>query len=160
MAREFPDGHLPVKIHSILEDQTSLPSEDIKVLLEHALKDAMSQGKFKGILLDGYPRYMDQVQPFNAWLEENVDYGPLAKIGARRRPDLVLRFNVAKEVALKRYLSRAREPIDNETLFERRYAVYERETLEVFEEYKRRGILIWPVSQRFFAMRRSNNTKG
>lgn len=120
----------------------------------------MSQGKFKGILLDGYPRYMDQVQPFNAWLEGNVDYGPLAKIGARRRPDLVLRFNVAKEVALKRYLSRAREPIDNETLFERRYAVYERETLEVFEEYKRRGILIWPVSQRFFAMRRSNNTKG
>lgn len=160
LAREFPDGHLAVKIQSILKDQTSLPFEDIKVLLEHALEHAMSQGKFKGILLDGYPRYMDQVQPFNAWLEENVDNGSLAIINARRRPDLVLRFDVEKEIALNRFLSREREPTDDETFFERRYASYERETLEVFEEYRNRSVNRATVSEKLFAVRRSNDMRG
>lgn len=120
----------------------------------------MSQCKFKGILLDGYPRYMDQVQPFNAWLEENVDNGSLAIINARRRPDLVLRFDVEKEIALNRFLSREREPTDDETFFERRYASYERETLEVFEEYRNRSVNRATVSEKLFAVRRSNDMRG
>ena len=115
-----------------------------------ALKSAADQAApgFKGILFDGYPRYSNQVKPFDAWLEKHLHGGQYLRDSAKRRqrPDVVLFFDVTRENALERYLSRAREPTDNEQLFEKRYVKFEEESLKVIEGYKERGNLI-SVSQ-------------
>jgi len=139
---------LAAQIRDKLANQGFLSSQDLSPFLCQAIKDAVYQKepKLNGILVDGFPRCMEQLDSWTEWPFQNelplVPGREGGGIEGNAKPDVVLLFNVTKENARSRYLSRARDNNDSAEKFERRFVEYEEETLEVVEEYRKRGILI------------------
>lgn len=125
------------RIQQKLDWQGFLTFEDLNPFLYKAIKNAMEGGeKIKGIVLDGFPRCLEQAKAFDEWPFQ-VQL-PLRVC----KPDVVLLLNITKENAKARYLARARDGNDSEEKFERRFAEYERESPPVEEAYRSRGVLI------------------
>jgi adenylate kinase family enzyme len=141
--RQNPTTELAVEIQSKLSNQGFVNSETLNAFIYrevfNTIKDKPGTA---GILIDGYPRCMDQLESFGQWPFQ--DSLPLAHgdHGGVIKPDVVLGFEVTKHNAKERYLGRARDTNDSAYKFERRFAEYEVETVPVKEAYRDRGILI------------------
>ncbi len=82
--------------------------------------------KYKGVIIDGCPRNMQNVKIF----EEN-DFNIKA----------VIDLNVSDEISKKRVLSRnTGRSDDNEKVLNKRLKVFNRDTLQVFEYFKQKGL--------------------
>ncbi|KAF2189410.1 adenylate kinase 1 ATP binding protein [Zopfia rhizophila CBS 207.26] len=124
------------RIQQKLDWQGFLTFEDISPFLCKAIKNAMEgEENVKGIILDGFPRCLEQAKSFEEW-HFQVEL-PLRS----RKPVVVLSINVTKENAKPRYLARARDSNDSEEKFERRFAEYERESPLVEELYRTRVLI-------------------
>ncbi|KAG9503514.1 hypothetical protein J7337_003465 [Fusarium musae] len=138
---------LAAKIQSKLDNQGFLTSEDLNPFLYSEILDAINRNEpeVKGILVDGYPRCIEQLDSFGTWPYQ--DTVPLAagddgKLSLQIKPDLVLSFQITKQNAKARYLNRGRDTNDSADKFEKRFTEYELETLPVEQEYRERGILV------------------
>ncbi|KAF4990611.1 hypothetical protein FGRMN_8370 [Fusarium graminum] len=135
---------LAMEIQSKLDNQGFLTSKELNPFIYHAIKDASDAGA-TGILIDGYPRCIEQLESTRSWpFQDSV---PLVSrsdsvLGLEVKPDLVLSFEITIENAKARYLHRARDHNDSADKFERRFAEYELETTPVAAEYHQRGLLI------------------
>ncbi|KAF5585494.1 adenylate kinase [Fusarium subglutinans] len=139
---------LAAKIQSKLDNQGFLTSEDLNPFIYREVLDAINrnESEVKGILIDGYPRCIEQLDSFGTWPFQ--DMMPLApgddgRVSLDIKPDLVLSFQITKENARARYLGRARDTNDSADKFEKRFKEYELETVPVEEEYRNRGILVF-----------------
>ncbi|KAM0338874.1 hypothetical protein ACHAPU_011156 [Fusarium lateritium] len=141
--RQNPTTELAVEIQSKLINQGFVSSDTLNTFIYgeifHIVKNNPGTA---GILVDGFPRYIDQLEAFGQWPFQ--DTLPLAH-GAHNgliKPDVVLAFEVTKQNAKQRYLGRARDTNDSEDKFERRFAEYRVETVPVKEAYQEQGIVI------------------
>jgi adenylate kinase len=99
------------------------------------LRDRLSQGDcWRGFLLDGYPRTLDQV----AMLDKILAESDVAI-------DAVLELAVDQEELVRRLVERARveqRSDDVEAVIRRRQQVYAEETAPLLAEYDVRGLLV------------------
>ncbi|KAF4946148.1 hypothetical protein FGADI_11426 [Fusarium gaditjirri] len=138
---------LATKIQSKLDNQGFLTSEDLNPFIYREILDAINRNEpeVNGILVDGYPRCLEQLDSFGTWpFQDTVPLAPGddGKISSDIKPDLVLSFQIKKQNARARYLSRGRDTNDSADKFEKRFKEYELETVPVEEEYRKRGILV------------------
>jgi UMP-CMP kinase len=145
--RENRGTSLAAEIQSKLDNQGFLSSETLNPFLCRAIMDAINhdEPKFRGVLVDGFPRCTEQLKSFDTWpFQDKLPLAPDSdgEVRADAKPDIVLSFEVTKHNAKARYLHRARDNNDSEEKFERRFAEYELETTVVEEVYRQRGILI------------------
>ncbi|KAI9162986.1 adenylate kinase 1 ATP binding protein [Paramyrothecium foliicola] len=145
--RENRSTPLAAEIQDKLENQGFLSAEALNPFLCQAILETAGrpEPEASGIILDGFPRCVEQLEAFGEWPFQ--DKKPLALDRAGEgppvlQPDIVLSFHVTKDNAKARYLSRARDANDSEDKFERRFAEYERETVPVENIYRQRGILM------------------
>ncbi|KAK6502479.1 hypothetical protein TWF506_003061 [Arthrobotrys conoides] len=132
------DTPLAERIQQKLQNQGFLTSEELNSFVLQAIQDAlMKQETCNGILLDGFPRCMEQLNSWNIW-----PFPADLTLKGGSKPDIVLSFKVIKEIAKARYLARGRDGNDNENIFEKRFVEYKSETLPVEEAYRKRGMLI------------------
>nr|POE46901.1 adenylate kinase [Quercus suber] len=145
--RENRGTALAVQIQDKLDNQGFLTSDDLNPFIKQAIKAALTQSapRLQGILVDGFPRCLEQLESFHSWPFQ--DELPLAPsdgpwVSENVKPDMVLSVKVTGQNAKFRYLGRARDSNDSEEKFERRFAEYELENPAVEEVYRQRGILI------------------
>jgi adenylate kinase family enzyme len=145
--RENRSTELAAKIQSKLDNQGFLTSEDLNPFIYRQILNVIDRDgpEVKGILVDGYPRCIEQLGSFGIWPFQ--DTAPLApgsdgKASLDIKPDLVLSFQVLKQNARERYLTRVRDTNDSADKFEKRFTEYELETVPVEEEYRRGGVLV------------------
>ncbi|PVH91016.1 P-loop containing nucleoside triphosphate hydrolase protein, partial [Periconia macrospinosa] len=109
-----------------------VPVEVLAPILKTQI-DKEKQNKWRKILVDGFPRLLDQVAPVEAMVS------PI--IGS---PVLVLFFDCPEEVAKKRFLTRklvGREADDDWT-FRKRYQEFTKLNPSIVEYYRTRGVLL------------------
>ncbi|KAF3275202.1 hypothetical protein TWF970_006924 [Orbilia oligospora] len=136
--RENRDQPLAKRIQQKLQNQGFLTSEELNPFILQAIRNAMiSQQFYNGILLDGFPRCMEQLESWNTW-----PFSDDLTLKGGSKPDVVLFFKVDKKIAKERYLTRGRDGNDNDGVFEKRFAEYILETVPVEEVYRKRGMLI------------------
>ncbi|KAF2468395.1 adenylate kinase 1 ATP binding protein [Lindgomyces ingoldianus] len=138
---------LAAQIQDKLDNQGFLSSEDLNPFLCQAIMEAIYQDepKPKGILVDGFPRCLEQLESFSVWpFEDKLPLCPISdsEVRPNAKPDIVLSLEVTKQNARARYISRARDSNDSKEKFERRFVEYEAETIAVKDVYHQRGILI------------------
>jgi adenylate kinase family enzyme len=108
-----------------------------------AIKNASTQTdpNFAGIMIVGFPRCPKQLDSWTTWpFQQEL---PLAGgVNVASKPDVVLSLRVTMANAKTRYVAWVRDKNDEAEKFERRFAEYDRETLPVEAEYRRRGVLI------------------
>ncbi|KAK6513060.1 hypothetical protein TWF506_009223 [Arthrobotrys conoides] len=132
------DKPLAERIQQKLQNQGFLIPEELNPFILEAIQDAMmNQEACNGILLDGFPRCMEQLESWNTW-----PFSDDLTLKGGSKPDVVLSFTVNKEIAKARYLARGRDGNDNEGVFEKRFAEYITETVPVENAYRKRGMLI------------------
>ncbi|KAF2789849.1 P-loop containing nucleoside triphosphate hydrolase protein [Melanomma pulvis-pyrius CBS 109.77] len=143
LAEEYGFSHLSVG--DLLRDVTSSSNTDVTIIdtvksgelvpvevLAPMLKGRVDKGKEDGqmkILLDGFPRRLDQAAPVERLL---------------RSPTLVLFFDCPEQIAEKRFLTRmltGREADDEQT-FRKRYQEFSRLNPSIVEHYRTRGIVL------------------
>jgi adenylate kinase family enzyme len=131
-----------VTIQDKLNNQGFLPPKELNPFIARAIKDALFQQPPKaGILVDGFPRSIAQLESWNVW-PFSEDLSIASGIDTNAKPDIVLSLRVSKQNAKARYSARARDSNDSKERFERRYSEDEQETLHVEEIYGKRGTLI------------------
>ncbi|KAK5150078.1 hypothetical protein LTS14_010443 [Recurvomyces mirabilis] len=116
------DEALAAAIQDKLNNQGFLTAKDLDPFIAQAIMQA-SQQNFRGILVDGFPRCLEQLN---------------AGHSRATNPDLVLVVNVSHTNARSRYVARMRDSRDSIGNFEKRFAEYERETLPVLRVYQHR----------------------
>ena len=94
----------------------------MKAIFEEKIQPYASWNKSAAVLIDGFPRRKSQIPNF-----EQAD------------PAMVLFLNCPKDEACRRVLSRVGRANDTQTVFERRYAEFERENSAVLEHFMRAG---------------------
>lgn len=133
---------LATQIQDKLDNQGFLSSEDLNPFIGQAIKEAAeSPQAVKGILIDGYPRCMEQLESFDQW-PFSAELPLCGGGSSATKPDIVLSVHVAKEKAEARYLKRGRDSNDKKEKFERRFNEYLVETVKVEDVYRKRGIFI------------------
>ncbi|KAF5252040.1 hypothetical protein FANTH_2994 [Fusarium anthophilum] len=133
--------------YSVGDGLRFLTSEDLSPFIYREILDAINrnESEVKGILIDGYPRCIEQLDSFGIWpFQDMVPLSPGddGRVSLDIKPDLVLSFQITKENARARYLGRARDTNDGADKFEKRFKEYELETVPVEEKYRNRGILV------------------
>jgi adenylate kinase len=121
--RESKDAELQKRLAS----GELIDNELTNKILNNALMDAAKGVK---VVLDGYPRNVDQAQ----WLIDNLpNHG--------REIACVLEFDVPKEELVSRMIDRGRAE-DTEDVIVRRLDIYQQKTRPVLEFYRERGVPI------------------
>ncbi|PNP80906.1 hypothetical protein FNYG_05721 [Fusarium nygamai] len=138
---------LAAKIQSKLDNHGFLTSEDLNPFIYREILNAINRSEpvVKGILVDGYPRFIGQLESFGTWPYQDTVLlapGDDGKLSLDIKPDLVLSFQITKQNARARYLGQARDANDSAQKFDKRFTEYELETVPVEEEYRKCGILI------------------
>ncbi|NPA10808.1 MAG: adenylate kinase [Epsilonproteobacteria bacterium] len=95
------------------------------------IKNAIKATDKEIILIDGFPRSVEQMKAFDEMLKENKDIELVD----------VIEVVVSEEVAKDRVLGRARGADDNETVFNNRMRVYLEPLKEIEEFYEKQGKL-------------------
>lgn len=140
--RENRDTPLAIQIKDRLDNQGFLTSEDLNPFICKAICSAHNSGAV-GILIDGFPRCIEQLESWNTWPHENnIRIEPNSNGKADTKPDVILSLRVTRENVKARYVGRARDANDQAEKFDKRFAEYENETIPVEEVYRKRGILI------------------
>ena len=133
--RHHKGESLAAAIQDKLDNQGFLDSEDLDPFIHDAIQAALLMRK-KGILIDGYPRCLEQ--------QQSLDTNPFEDLLPHSQSvlDIVLAFRVSKEKAQARYVGRTRDQRDTLEKFEKRFAEYEAETTPVEVIYRDRGTLV------------------
>jgi len=108
------------EIKKEMEEGTLVDDELTLKILNEQLK---SNSYENGVIIDGFPRNVEQAQKFDFELEK------------------VLYINVSYEESKKRLLKRGRKD-DTEEVIKKRLEVYHEETKPVLDFYKEKGILL------------------
>lgn len=143
--RENRGRPLAATIQDKLDNQGFLGSQELTPFIREAIAAAFKdpEQKIRGILIDGYPRCIEQLNSFDLWpFEDELPRHHSGDTERSRAPDMVIAIRVKKANAQARYIGRMREARDSLEKFEKRFAEYETETLPVEEVYRRRGLLI------------------
>ena len=122
-----PDLAAVVKAGKVLPGDQVVP-----IISKHVSSLPSGNGDPKIVLLDGFPRNLEQ---------ERLARKPLASKQGIEFPDLVVYFSCPKDVLQKRYVERRRGK-DDAALFEKRYEQHEREYPPVVDKYRERKILV------------------
>tara|TARA_B100000927_G_scaffold270500_1_gene246705 strand:- start:1629 stop:2228 length:600 start_codon:yes stop_codon:yes gene_type:complete len=111
-----PEGQ---KIKNLLDQGKFAPNETVLKLVKKALQEKDAS---KGYVLDGYPRYMQQVRD----MEQNgIAY------------DVVVFLDVSKEEVIKRLTKRGRKD-DKPDIINDRIQLYKKETGPAIEHFRKR----------------------
>lgn len=111
-----PDGQ---KIKNLLDQGKFAPNETVLKLVKKALQEKDAS---KGYVLDGYPRYMQQVRD----MEQNgIAY------------DVVVFLDVSKEEVIRRLTKRGRKD-DKPDIINDRIQLYKKETGPAIEHFRKR----------------------
>lgn len=141
--RQNPTTQLAVEIQSKLRNQGFVPSDTLNTFIYGEISNIIkNKPGSAGILVDGFPRCIDQLEAFGQWpFQDSLPLAPGDHNGLIK-PDVVLAFEVTKQNAKERYLGRARDTNDSEDKFVRRFAEYEVETIPAKEAYQEQDIVI------------------
>lgn len=142
--RDNRDTPLAAKIQDRMDNQGILTAEELSPYLNRAVVDAICNGN-SGVIVDGFPRCVEQLQSFDAWITQDklpALSGSTGRTETAARPDIVLLFDVTEDTARLRYLRRGRDSNDSKEKFEKRFREYQRETTLVEAKYEQRGILL------------------
>lgn len=143
--RKNRDRPLAAAIQDKLDNQGFLGSQELNPFIREAIAVAVKnpEQKIRGILIDGYPRCMEQLNSFDLWpFEDALPRHHSDDISHSRAPDMVIAIRVRKANARARYVGRMRDARDSVEKFEKRFVEYETETLPVEDVYRKRGLLV------------------
>jgi adenylate kinase len=115
------------EIKKYMDNGELIPNELTTSFLTNKLSDEIYNN---GMILDGYPRNLSHLQIFNEILM-NLD----------RKIFVVIYLNVSKPNLDQRRKERSRND-DDQKIFERRYSIFEEETIPLINLFKSRNILI------------------
>lgn len=115
-------------INEIISKGNLVPLEIVVNTIMSALKKAPNDI----VLIDGYPRSVEQMTALDEQLEKTSD----VKLAA------VVEVYVSEQVAKDRVLGRARGADDNEEVFYNRMKVYNEPLAEILKFYKAKGVHI------------------
>lgn len=93
--------------------------------------DAIKKSQTSRIIIDGYPRSVEQMMALDEILQSSQD------VGLRQ----VFEVHVSQETAKSRVLGRSRGADDNEEVFYNRMQVYTKPLQEIQEFYKQKNLL-------------------
>ncbi|KAK5636731.1 hypothetical protein RRF57_012443 [Xylaria bambusicola] len=115
------------RIRDYLRDNKLLPADVLIPILKGKI-DSMPNVDFTETtwLIDGFPRNMETALAF----EETIG-----------KPLKVIVLECSRDIAKRRYLSRAREQMDDEGRFDKRYDDYIKNMEAIQEHYKSKGIM-------------------
>lgn len=159
--RENSGSSFADHIQDRLDNQGFLTAEKLFPFLHAAVVDAIRTQR-AGVIVDGFPRCLEQLRSFDEWVTQEkvvIPAGSSHQTMVAARPDLVLLLEITEENARSRYLVRGRDGNDNDTKFDKRFEEYCRETSEVEHEDEQRGILL-RVSVEYSPIRHSRTHKG
>ncbi len=114
-----------------LDSGEYVPDELTNLIVRHRLHESDAA---RGFLLDGYPRTIEQVAAFDAFLETGDT-----------RLDAVIQLRADAAEVVSRLLKRAREqgrPDDTGDVIRRRLALYEKQTAPLIDVYSSRGLVV------------------
>ena len=114
------------KVHAKLERGELFDDEDMTMVLKESLGKLSSDSK---IILDGYPRNMNQVKLLDELLVQRGE-----------QVESVIYITLSDEEALKRMLKRGRAD-DTEAAISQRLKQYKEETMPVLEHFIKAGIM-------------------
>ncbi|KAI1977330.1 hypothetical protein LOZ51_006224 [Ophidiomyces ophidiicola] len=125
--RRSPGSYAEV-IQEAIQTATLLPGNIIIPMLQRKLEKEEREGGYRVIVIDGFPREVDQAVSF----EEQIG-----------KPALAIYLNCPKDEAKRRYLSRnlPGRIEDTTDMFEKRYAEYDKNNTPILERYRQTGIL-------------------
>ena len=112
-------GSEGMKIKKLLDQGKFAPNDVVLKLVKEALSEDDAS---KGYVLDGYPRYMQQVRDME---REGIAY------------DVVVYLEVSEEEVIKRLTKRGRKD-DKPDIIRSRIALYEKETGPAIEHYRKK----------------------
>jgi len=115
------------EIKKYMDNGELIPNELTTNFLTDKLSDKIYNN---GMILDGYPRNLSHVEIFDKIL-----------INLNRKIFVVIYLNVSKSILDQRRTQRHRND-DDEHVFQRRYSVFQEETLPLIDFFKTRNILI------------------
>jgi adenylate kinase len=115
------------EIKKYMDNGELIPNELTTNFLTDKLSDTIYNN---GMILDGYPRNLSHVEIFDKIL-----------INLNRKIFVVIYLNVSKSILDQRRTQRHRND-DDEHVFQRRYSVFQEETLPLIDFFKTRNILI------------------
>jgi len=115
------------EIKKYMDNGELIPNELTTSFLTNKLSDEIYNN---GMILDGYPRNLSHLQIFNEILM-NLD----------RKIFVVIYLNVSKPNLDQRRKERSRND-DDQKIFERRYSIFQEETIPLINLFKSRNILI------------------
>ena len=124
------------QVHSIMESGGLVPDEIVASLISEALQRARADDAVEGVLLDGFPRNLEQAK----MLEEILDR-------QGETIDMVLELRLEDDALLRRIESRIaenpseRREDDTPEVLRNRIEVYHRETRPLGDYYRERGLL-------------------
>ncbi|KAL1616635.1 hypothetical protein SLS56_011338 [Neofusicoccum ribis] len=111
----------------LVRDGKLLPIKELNAIMSKVFQDLKQEGVWK-IMLDGFPRRLDQAKNFEGLFKE---------------PALVLFFDCPEEVAKHRFVTRNIPGRDNDGgLFDRRYAEFMELNPEIVEFYESKKMLV------------------
>ena len=117
------------EITEIMEKGNLVPPEMVN---RTVLKKLDDQFDLKKVILDGYPRSLDQAKALSEYLEKRL---------GREGVSLIVCFDVSTEEILRRLALRGRLD-DNEATIRHRLDVYDSETQPLLDYYAERGVRI------------------
>ena len=120
-------GEIGEKIDFFINQGKLVPLD----IVVSSIKDAISKSSKNTILLDGYPRSLEQAQALKRVLKKSEDLDL----------NCVVVISVSKEVAKSRVLGRSRGVDDKEDVFNHRMEIYNNSIDDIMEFYKINGEL-------------------
>ena len=119
-------SELGLKIKSFIDKGNLCPLDIVIKTVISAIKSS----KEENIIMDGFPRSVEQMHKFNELLESEKDLAL----------KIVIEAKVSKEIAMDRVLGRARGADDNEEVFENRWKVFIEPCADIKSFYEKKGI--------------------
>ncbi|MEO1959296.1 MAG: adenylate kinase [Nautiliaceae bacterium] len=116
------------EIKNYIDDGKLVP---LKIVID-TIKNAIEKANKPIILIDGFPRSVEQMRALDEMLKENKDIDLVA----------VIEVVVSEEVARDRVLGRARGADDNVEVFNNRMKIYLEPLKEIEKFYKEKGKLV------------------
>ncbi|MCY4034465.1 MAG: adenylate kinase [Hyphomicrobiales bacterium] len=129
-------SEIGLQVRSIMESGGLVPDEIVASLISEALRRARADDAVDGVLLDGFPRNLEQAKMLEEILERQGE-----------TIDVVLELRLEDDALLRRIESRIaenpseRREDDTPEVLRNRIEVYHRETRPLGDYYRERGLL-------------------
>ena len=129
-------SEIGLQVRSMMESGGLVPDEIVASLISEALRRARADDAVDGVLLDGFPRNLEQAKMLEEILERQGE-----------TIDVVLELRLEDDALLRRIESRIaenpseRREDDTPEVLRNRIEVYHRETRPLGDYYRERGLL-------------------